>query len=126
VLALVVPQHFPQHRYVSLNTGNKWNFDVCIPVQSGTSPTNVTFNWTSSDHAAVRLLVVPYDMLGSVPPIYNVTGVAGSGSYGSAQNYNEMGFIAVGLPTEPAFVNITLSYDLLGHYLGGPSTPSSC
>jgi hypothetical protein len=126
ILALVVVVQYPQHQTLSLNSRNGWNGEVSIPVPMDGSAVNVRFNWTASDHSMVRLQAIPWGQPTFYSPVYNVTATAGSGWYLSTSTTCVMGFVAVGTPTLPPFVNITLSYDMSGHYLGGPGSGTGC
>jgi len=131
VFALVVPWQYPQHLKVSLDVGNGWRSTVCIPTGNtywgGPGSILVSFNWISSGNSAADLNMslpntYPTDVL------YNVTAVSGSGSYqasgGGGNVY--LAFAAAGAPRLPAFVNITVSYDMPGHVIGGPTVSGTC
>jgi hypothetical protein len=116
VLAFVVVEHYPQQRNISLDAADRWSATVCIPVPNDGSSLNVTFSWTTSNGAVVRMLEGPLFSW-----TYNVTAAAGTGWVSVHTEVNWAQFGAVGAPTLPEFVNITLSYDAPGHYLGGPA-----
>jgi len=132
VLALFVPMNYPEHVIISLNAQNQWNESVCIPTESvsnGPQSVKVSFAWTSSDSTPVQLVIYPaWPFSESVP--YNVTATSGSGSYldpGSSYYDNVwLDFVAYGAPTLPTFVNISMSYDVPGHVLGGHAVPAGC
>jgi len=129
MLAFVVDVGYPQHPNISLNVGNAWNDTVCIPTASSASSVNVTFVWTTSSDSMVRLLVFPW---GQGPwtyhgiIIYNGIATGGSGSFVTLSADYYVVFLATGAPSLPAFVNISLSYTLPGHYLMGPDGGTSC
>lgn len=125
--AFVITVHYPEQQSLTISAADNWAGGICIPMQSDQSSTNVSFTWATTSHTMVQLLAVPFGMMGLVPPIYNVTAASGSGWYGSGpSNDGEMGFFVFGAPTLPGAVNISLSYTLVGHYFGGPSTVSNC
>ena len=125
VLAVVVPMNYSHQQHLTLDSGNDWNAAACVPEGADGSSTNVAFTWATNDGTTVRLQLVPYDMPQWVSPIYNVTGASGVGSYPSNQTDYDMGFLVFGAPNLPGFVDVTLSYALAGHYLGG-SPPAYC
>lgn len=128
VLAFVVVAQYPQHQSISLNAGDDWKSPVCIPVPVNGGSTNVTFDWTTSSPSMVLLQVVPWgsNESGLYPPVYDVIAAGGSGSFLSTKTSFVLDFAATGAPTLPAFVNITLSYDVPGHMIGGPTSDTSC
>ena len=132
LLAWVVPWEYPQHVTVRLDSGNHWDDAACIPTwaqYSGPGSIQVSFNWTSP--STVDLVMVPHNLI-IEEAAYNVTGTSGSGSYQATANVQQgennvdMEFIGLNAPVMPAFVNISVSYDVPGHVLGSPSTPLTC
>jgi hypothetical protein len=132
VLAVAVPWEYPQHVSFSLDAGNAWENTVCIPTGDtywgGPGSILVSFHWGSSDNSPVRLTMGA--TAGGVPqPVaYNVTASSGSGSYQASGDGNNvyLAFAAMGAPTLPTFVNVTVSYDMPGHVIGGPAVPGTC
>ena len=131
VFAWVVPQQYPQHVMVSLDAGNGWKSTVCIPTGNtywgGPGSLLVSFNWISSDNSPVELNM---SLQGAYPPnvLYDATATSGSGSYQAAGGGGNvyLAFAAAGAPKLPAFVNVTVSYDMPGHVIGGPTVPVTC
>ena len=129
VLTLYVPQEYLEHQYLSLSESNGWRSGVCIPVDPDSVPINVSFSWTTSDHSVVQLWAgfdLPWTQDPAYAPAYAATASQGSGWIETGSTDTSMQFEAVGTPALPPYVNITLSYDVPGHYLIGPSTPTSC
>jgi hypothetical protein len=131
IFALVVPSQYPQHLKVSLDAGNSWRSTVCIPTGNtywgGPGSILVSFNWISSGNSPVDLNL---SLQNVYPPaaVYNVTATSGSGSYDASGGGSNvyLVFAATGAPTLPAFVNVTVSYNMPGHVLGGPTVPATC
>ena len=131
VFAWVVPRQYPQHIVVSLDAGNGWRSTVCIPTGNtywgGPGSILVSFSWRSSDNSPVD---VDMSLQNVYPPsaAYNVTAPSGSGSYDASGGGSNvyLVFAATGTPTLPTFVNVTVSYNMPGHVLGGPTAPATC
>lgn len=131
VLALFVPMEYPQTINFGLDAENAWENTVCIPTGEsywgGPTSILVSFNWRASTNAQVDVLMA---YTGNVlqNAIYNVTAPSGSWSYqasnGGGDTYLE--FLARGAPTLPEFVNISMSYNMPGHVIGGPTVPGTC
>jgi len=131
LLDVAVPREYPQHVSLSLDAGNQWNAYACIPTWSawgGPGSIEVSFSWTSPSPA--DLVMVPHDMI-LQDAAYNVTGTSGSSSYQATanpqyENNVDLEFVALSEPTMPAFVNISISFDVPGHVLAPPNTPVTC
>jgi len=131
VFALVVPWNYPQHIKFSLDAGNGWKNTVCIPTGNtywgGPGSILVSFNWISSGNSPVNLNM---SLPNVYPPsaVYSVSAPAGSGSYDASGGGSNvyLVFTAAGAPTLPAYVNVTVSYNMPGHILGGPTVPATC
>lgn len=126
VLAFVVVVNYPQQQNVNLGAGNDWNSTVCISVPTDGSSTNVTFSWTTSPSTIVSLEAVSWGHNLGWSLVYDAIATTGSGTYIATGSDYFLAFNATGVPTLPAFVHISLSYDVPGHIIGGPESGLAC
>jgi len=137
MLAFVVPEQYPEHQTLTLNSELGWHQSVCVPdeTQFGGVTTNVSFRWWTPNPSPV-ILQASYTVwpAGSLEPgnqvVYSGAGTSGSGWYTSGPYPGNAGseyfdaIAGLGPLVSPVYVNI--SYELPGHYLGGPSTVPYC
>jgi hypothetical protein len=137
MLAFVVPAQYSEHQTLTLDSELGWHQAVCVPDQdlSGSVTTNVSFTWSTTGTSSVTVRA-SYTVwpAGSWSPgiqiVYNGSGTSGRGWYTSGPYPGNDGvefFDALGFSgplISPVYVNV--SYELPGHYLGGPSTGPPC
>ncbi len=135
-LAFVVPAQYPEHQTLTLDSELGWHQGVCVPDEtlSGSVTTNVSFTWSTPGTSPVTVqasyTVWPAGSPGPASQVvYSGSGTSGSGWYTSGPYPGNDGVeffdaLPVSGPISQVYVNI--SYELPGHYLGGPSTGPPC